>query len=383
MKSIDHMRNLLIKSWLVMLTGIIASACHAQEQPGVGLKDALEGKFYIGTAVNPFQVSGRDTASLSIIHKHFNTVTAENCMKSGFIQPREGEFNFDLADKFIEFADQNNFYTVGHCLIWHSQAPRWFFKDENGDDVTREVLIDRIKKHIYKVVGRYKGKVDCWDVVNEAFEDDGTWRNNKFFQIVGKEYVELAFRFAHEADPDAELIYNDYSMFHEGRRNAVVELVNDLKSKGLRVDGIGMQAHYGLNYPDMESFEKSIVAFAGTGADVHITEMDISVLPLPDQNLGADVRRSAEYRKSLNPYAEGLPDSVQVALHDRYLGFFKMFLKYEDNVKRVTFWGVSDRQSWKNNWPVRGRTDYPLLFDREYQPKPVVADILKAAGQVE
>jgi len=377
------MRNLLFKNWLLLLPCIIAIACNAQEQQGVGLKDALEGKFYIGTAVNPFQVSGQDSASLSIIHTHFNTVTAENCMKSGFIQPREGEFNFELADKFIEFAEQNNFYTVGHCLIWHSQAPRWFFKDENGDDVTREVLIDRIKTHIYTVVGRYKGKVDCWDVVNEAFEDDGTWRNNKFFQIVGKEYVELAFRFAHEADPDAELIYNDYSMFHEGRRNAVVDLVNDLKSRGLRVDGIGMQAHYGLDYPDMESFEKSIVAFAGTGADVHITEMDISVLPLPDQNLGADVRRSAEYRKNLNPYADGLPDSVQVALHDRYLGFFNIFLKHEDKIKRVTLWGVSDRQSWKNNWPVRGRTDYPLLFDREYQPKPVVEDILRAAGTVE
>jgi endo-1,4-beta-xylanase len=168
-------------------------------------------------------------------------------------------------------------------------------------------------------------------------------------------------------------------MFHQGRREAVVKLVNDLKAKGLRVDGIGMQAHYGMDYPDMEEFEKSIIAFAATGADVHITEMDITVLPNPDPDVGADVRRSFEYQQSLNPYAEGLPDSVQIALHDRYLGFFKLFLKHEDKIKRVTLWGVSDLHSWKNNWPVRGRTNYPLLFDREYNPKPVVEDIILEA----
>jgi endo-1,4-beta-xylanase len=374
-----HMKKTYLKNWLALALGIMAAAGYAQDPSSEGLKDALEGKFYIGSAVNPAQFLGKDSASLNIIHKHFNTVTAENCMKSGPIQPREGEFSFDLPDKFIEFAGQNNYYTVGHCLIWHSQAPRWFFRDEEGNDVSREVMIDRMRTHILTVAGRYRGKVDCWDVVNEVFEDDGSWRNNKFYQIVGEDYVELAFRFAHEADPDAELIYNDYSMFHQGRRDAVVKLVNDLKAKGLRVDGIGMQAHYGMDYPDMEEFEKSVIAFAGTGADVHITEMDITVLPNPDPDVGADVRRSFEYQQKLNPYADGLPDSVQIALHDRYLGFFKVFLKHEDKIKRVTLWGVTDKHSWKNNWPVRGRTNYPLLFDREYNPKPVVGDIIREA----
>jgi endo-1,4-beta-xylanase len=367
------------RNLLIVLFATWVALCQAQDVKDPGLKDALEGKFLIGTAMNGPMILGRDSTSLALLHKHFNSAVAENCMKSGPIHPKEGEFNFELPDKFVEFTKANGMYTVGHCLIWHSQAPRWFFVDSLGNEVSREVMINRMRTHIYAVVGRYKGKVDCWDVVNEAFEDDGSWRNNKFYQIVGEEYVELAFRFAHEADPDAELIYNDYSMFHTGRQQAVVQLVNDLRAKGLRIDGVGMQAHYGMDYPDLFSFEESVVAFGEAGADVHITEMDISVLPRPDQNVGADVRRSAEYRESMNPYAGGLPDSVQVALNQRYLDFFRIFLKHEDIIKRVTLWGISDRQSWKNNWPIRGRTDYPLLFDRDFKPKPVVGEIIRAA----
>lgn len=361
---------------LFLAGGLFFSALHGQHPSGMGLKDALEGKFYIGTAMNGPQILGRDASSLKIIGEHFNSVVAENVMKSGIIQPREGEFNFDLPDQFVDYAEENGMYTVGHCLIWHSQAPRWFFTDDQGNEVGREVLIERMKTHIHTVAGRYRGKVDCWDVVNEAFEDDGSWRKNKFYQIVGPEYVELAFRFAQEADPEAELIYNDYSMFHKGRREAVVALVNDLRAKGLRIDGVGMQAHYGMDYPEFGAFEESIIAFAGAGVDVHITEMDISVLPFPDPSVGADVRASFEYQEKMNPYPDGLPDEVAKAWNDRYMRFFEIFLKHRDKVKRVTLWGVSDSHSWKNNWPIRGRTDYPLLFDRELQPKPVVGEIM-------
>lgn len=368
-------------SWLFMAVLVITASCSAQDSMDEGLKDALEGKFFMGTAMNTPQILGSDTASLDIIHKHFNSVVAENCMKSGPIQPKEGEFDFELPDRFIEFAEQNNLYTVGHCLIWHSQAPRWFFVDDQGNDVSKELLTERIKTHIFTVVGRYKGKVDCWDVVNEAIEDDGSWRNNKFYQIMGEDYVELAFKFAREADPGAELLYNDYSMFHEGKREAVVRLVNNLKSKGIMVDGIGMQAHYGMDYPSLDEVEKSILAFAGTGAEVHITEMDISALPLPVRNMGAEISTNFEYQQKMNPYVNGLTDSARVALHERYLDFFELFLKHEDKIKRVTTWGVSDNYSWKNNFPIRGRTDYPLLFDREYQAKPIVEAIIKAAKE--
>ncbi len=375
------MKNVFLKSWLLMAFGIIASGWNAQAPSEEGLKDALEGKFYMGAALNSQVILGNDTSSVEILQQHFNSITSENVMKSGPIQPVEGEFAFDLPDKFVDYGLQNGLYIVGHCLVWHSQAPRWFFVDEKGNEVSREVLIERMKTHIFAVVGRYKGKVDCWDVVNEAFEDNGSWRKTKFYQIIGEEFMELAFRFAHEADPDAELIYNDYSMHHKGRRDAVVQMVMNLKAKGIRIDGVGMQAHYGMDHPGFDEFEESLLAFSGTGVDVHITELDVSVLPSPDRRVGAEVSASFEYKEKMNPYKNGLPEKESIALNDRYLDFFKLFLKHEDKIKRVTTWGISDIHSWKNNWPIRGRTNYPLLFDRNYQAKPVVEEIINATKQ--
>ena len=303
-------------------------------------------------------------------------------MKSEELQPVEGEFNFKLADQFVKFGEENNMYIIGHTLVWHSQAPKWFFTDATGKDVTREVLIERMKNHIFKVVGRYKGKVKGWDVVNEAFEDDGSWRNSKFYQIIGEDYIRLAFQFAHEADPDADLYYNDYSMSHEGRRNTVVKMVKDLKSQGVRIDGVGLQGHMDMVFPDLDEFEKSMLAFAETGVKLMITELDVTVLPRPGIDVGAEISASFEYQQKLNPYAEGLPDSVSIALNNRYNDIFKLFLKHSDILERVTLWGVYDGQSWRNDWPVRGRTDYALLFDRNFQPKPVVKTIIEEAESV-
>ena len=345
----------------------------------VTLKDALKDKFLIGVAMNEAQITEADSSSVAIIKNHFNSITAENCMKSEELQPVEGEFNFKLADQFVKFGEENNMYIIGHTLVWHSQAPKWFFTDATGKDVTREVLIERMKNHIFTVVGRYKGKVKGWDVVNEAFEDDGSWRNSKFYQIIGEDYIRLAFQFAHEADPDADLYYNDYSMSHEGRRNTVVKMVKDLKSQGVRIDGVGLQGHMDMVFPDLDEFEKSMLAFAETGVKLMITELDVTVLPRPGIDVGAEISASFEYQQKLNPYAEGLPDSVSIALNNRYNDIFKLFLKHSDILERVTLWGVYDGQSWRNNWPVRGRTDYPLIFDRNFQPKPVVKFIVEKA----
>ena len=345
----------------------------------VTLKDALKDKFLIGVAMNEAQITEADSSSVAIIKNHFNSITAENCMKSEELQPMEGEFNFKLADQFVKFGEENNMYIIGHTLVWHSQAPKWFFTDATGKDVTREVLIERMKNHIFTVVGRYKGKVKGWDVVNEAFEDDGSWRNSKFYQIIGEDYIKLAFQFAHEADPDADLYYNDYSMAHEGRRNTVVKMVKELKSQGVRIDGVGLQGHMDLVFPDLDEFEKSMLAFAETGVKLMITELDVTVLPRPGIDVGAEISASFEYQQKLNPYAEGLPDSVSIALNNRYNDIFKLFLKHSDILERVTLWGVYDGQSWRNNWPVRGRTDYPLIFDRNFQPKPVVKSIVEEA----
>ena len=348
----------------------------------VTLKDALKDKFLIGVAMNEAQITEADSSSVAIIKNHFNSITAENCMKSEELQPVEGEFNFKLADQFVKFGEENNMYIIGHTLVWHSQAPKWFFTDATGKDVTREVLIERMKNHIFTVVGRYKGKVKGWDVVNEAFEDDGSWRNSKFYQIIGEDYIRLAFQFAHEADPDADLYYNDYSMSHEGRRNTVVKMVKDLKSQGVRIDGVGLQGHMDMVFPDLDEFEKSMLAFAETGVKLMITELDVTVLPRPGIDVGAEISASFEYQQKLNPYAEGLPDSVSIALNNRYNDIFKLFLKHSDILERVTLWGVYDGQSWRNDWPVKGRTDYALLFDRNFQPKPVVKTIIEEAESV-
>jgi endo-1,4-beta-xylanase len=366
---------------IAIVLAVVASSCHtkAPQAKPASLKEALADKFYIGTALDSLQIIGVDTSSLKLVLQHFNAITAENCMKSEVIQPEEGKFDFALADQFVDFGVKNHMKIIGHTLVWHSQSAKWFFVDKDGKDVPRDTLIARMKKHITTIVGRYKGRVHGWDVVNESFEDDGAWRKTKFYTIIGEDYVRLAFEFAHQADPDAELYYNDYSMAKPGRRESVIKLVNDLKSKGVRIDVIGMQGHMTTDYPAINDYEKSIVDFAATGAKVAITEMDITVLPSPRQDVGADVATNFEYQQALNPYANGLPDSVATVLHNRYASMFDLFLKHSDKIDRVTIWGVNDAQSWRNYWPIFGRTDYPLLFDRQNKPKPIVATIIEKA----
>lgn len=365
----------IIRPAMILLIILSSFSANAQK----GLKDVFQGKFFLGTAMNNGQINGRDTASVRIIRQHLNSITAENIMKSALIQPEEGKFSFELADQFVEFGLQNNMFIVGHCLVWHSQTPKWFFVDSEGKDVSREVLISRMKSHIQAVVGRYKGKVKGWDVVNEAILDNGEWRESKFYKIIGPEFVKLAFQFARETDPEAELYYNDYSMALPGRREGVVKMIKEIQKDGIRVDGIGMQGHLSMDFPKTEEFEKSILAFAGLGVQVHITEMDISALPSPKNQQGADVDSRVEYKKELNPYTEGLPPEAEKAHAQRYQELFDLFLKHQDKIARVTMWGISDRQSWKNNFPVPGRTDYPLLFDRKNQPKSFAKSLLAGA----
>ena len=359
----------------------ISSFVHASHPNEPTLKAALKGKFYIGTALNLEQIRGNDQQAEAIVKQQFNSIVAENCMKSMHLQPTEGEFNFSDADKFVAFGEKNDMFLIGHTLIWHSQAPRWFFVDENGKEVSRDVLIERMRKHITTVVLRYKGRIKGWDVVNEAVLDDGSYRKSKFYQIIGEDFIELAFKFAHAADPDAELYYNDYSMAVEAKRNGVVKMIRKLQADGVKVSGIGMQGHLSLDFPTVENFEKSLLAFSALKVDVMITELDITVLPTPNRNIGAEVSASFEYKNEMNPYASGLPADKEQELQNRYADFFRLFLKHHDKISRVTLWGVTDGDSWRNNWPVRGRTDYALLFYRNFKPKPVVKQIIEMAAQ--
>jgi endo-1,4-beta-xylanase len=368
------MHKILIPFTFLLIT--VSTGCTSNQPQVSTLKSALADKFFIGVAMNTSQITGKDTLSDRIISDQFNSVVAENCMKSEVIQPREGEFNFTLADQFVAFGEKNLMKIIGHTLIWHSQAPAWFFVDSLGNDVSKEVLIDRMRKHISTVVGRYKGRVQGWDVVNEAINDDGSYRESKFYKIIGPEYIKLAFEFAREADPRAELYYNDYSMAVEGRRNGVVMLIKELQQQGVKVDGIGMQCHCTLDFPSIAEEEKSIIAFSQLGVKVMITELDLTMLPFPSKKVGADVAMSFEYQQAMNPYPQQLPDSMVQAFNKRYADLFGLFIKHADKIDRVTVWGLNDAQSWRNDWPIVGRKDYPLLFDRNNQPKPIVAEII-------
>lgn len=366
----------IMKRIALVLVGMVAvaSASAADIPSCASLKDAVGDKFLVGVAINTRQSSGRDTAAVRVVSRHFNSIVAENCMKSSSVHPEKDRYDFRAADEFVKFGEENGVAVIGHCLIWHSQVPQWFFVDEQGNDVSPEVLKDRMKDHISTVVGRYKGRVKGWDVVNEAIVEDGSYRKTKFYEILGEEFIPLAFQYAHEADPDAELYYNDYGMTVPGRRDAVIAMVNSLKERGIRVDAIGMQGHMDMYNPSVKQFEESILAFAGTGCKVMVTEWDMSVLPFVTSS--ANISDTFEYHEKLNPYTEGLPEAVSNAWNARMKEFFDMFLKHSDVISRVTVWGVSDGDSWKNNFPVRGRTDYPLLFDRNHEPKPFVREII-------
>lgn len=341
----------------------------AAEEPA--LKDIFGDKFLVGAAINVRQSSGADTAGVALIKRNFNSIVAENCMKCEKIHPYEDTYFWDDADRFVAFGEENNMFIIGHCLIWHSQCAPWFFVDDKGEFVDAETLKQRMRDHIYTVVGRYKGKVDGWDVVNEAILEDGSYRESPFYKILGEEFIPLAFQYAHDADPDAELYINDYSMNCKGKRDRYVQLVNDLHDAGLRIDGIGMQSHMGLDYPDFDEYEKSLEAFASTGCNVMITEWDMSALPTVHR--GANIADTVAYRKALNPYPDGLPDSIATLWNDRMAEAMDIFVRHADVISRVTSWGVSDGDSWKNDWPVPGRTEYPLLFDRNYNQKPFLA----------
>jgi endo-1,4-beta-xylanase len=250
----EENKTITMKRILIGLAALTASGLSAQKSGGT-LKKAFQDKFYIGTAMSLPQIDGTDQKAAAIIKKEFSSIVAENCMKSMFLQPQEGKFFFDDADKFVDFGMKNNMFIIGHTLIWHSQLPKWFFTDSNGKDVSPEVLKQRMKSHITTVVSRYKGKVKGWDVVNEAILEDGTYRKSKFYEILGEDFIPLAFQYAQEADPNAELYYNDYNEWYPEKVKTVIKMVEKLKSRGIRIDGVGMQAR--IPMPELRSISQN------------------------------------------------------------------------------------------------------------------------------
>lgn len=368
------MKNLGVVLMILMVTACNSNGLQKKEtSEDVSLKGTFKDKFHVGAAIAVgFE---NDSSSINLLQNQFNSIVAENCMKSGEIHPKEDEFYWDDADKFVTFGEENNMHIVGHNLVWHSQTPDWLFIDADGNDVTREVLIQRMKDHIFAVVGRYKGRVKGWDVVNEALENNGSYRQSKWVKIIGEDFIELAFQFAHEADPEAELYYNDYSLNNPTKRDGAVRLIQKLKQKGIKIDGIGMQAHYRFDFSP-EQFEASITSFSETGVNVMITELDLSVLPWASKSASANIADKEAYREKYDPYIAGLPDSIELKQAEIYSNLFKVLIKHNEVISRVTFWGVNDGDSWKNDFPVKGRTDYPLLFDRNNNVKPAFHSVV-------
>jgi endo-1,4-beta-xylanase len=346
------------------------------------LKDAFKRDFYVGTALSYRQISGQDPKATALIKQQFNTISPENLLKWEAVHPQPDKFNFKPADDYVAFGQQNHMFIVGHTLMWHQQTPKWVFEDAAGNPASREVVLKRLEDHINTVVGRYKGKIGGWDVLNEAIDDQqGDLRKTKWHDILGEDFAVKAFEYAHKADPKAELYYNDYSLYRPEKREGVIKLVKNLQAKGVKVTAIGMQGHYGLKRPSIEQVEASIVAFAKLGVHVNFTELDIDVLPNPSHRQGADIAENFSADAKYNVYTAGLPDSVQQQLTKRYADLFTLFRKHRDVIDRVTLWGVTDADSWLNNWPIKGRTSYPLLFDRNYQPKAAFQAVLQTAKQ--
>jgi endo-1,4-beta-xylanase len=344
------------------------------------LKDAFKGKFLIGAVLGYDALQGKDPLSVDIATTHFDALTAENSMKPALVQPREGEFDFADGDRLLDITQQCGATAIGHTLLWHQQTPKWFFEGPDGQPADHDLALARMRKHIATLVGRYKSRIKQWDVVNEAISDaEGEYLrpSSPWFKAVGEDHIAQAFRAAHEADPDAILIYNDYNIEQEYKRPKAIRLLRSLLEQDVPIHAVGIQGHWRMDTLNVAEIEEAIEEFAALGLKVMITELDISVLPTKYQ--GADLATREELTPEINPYTEELPEDVARQHAECYRQVFEMFLRHKDAIGRVTLWGVHDGRSWFNDFPVRGRTDYPLLFDREGNPKPAFFAVLKAA----
>ena len=362
------------------LAFVILATLVAPGQTEPSLKDAYRGIFRIGAALNTAQFEERDARGNPIIETQFNTISPENVLKWQSVHPSLEGYNFGPADRYVAFGEKHKMFIIGHCLVWHNQTPRWVFEDAEGKPLTREALLDRMRDHITTVVGRYKGRIGGWDVVNEALNEDGSMRQTQWYRIIGDDYLAKAFEFAHAADPQAELYYNDYSLENDAKRRGAVELIRKLKAAGAPITGIGLQGHVKIDGPDARKEAETIEAFAALGIRVNISELDVDVLPRTKRSDSADITATAAGTAESNPYTSGLPDQMQQTLAKRYAELFRVFVEHRAVMGRVTFWGVTDGDSWLNNYPTRGRTNYPLLFDREGKPKAAFDAVLKAAA---
>ncbi|HHU81578.1 MAG TPA: endo-1,4-beta-xylanase [Firmicutes bacterium] len=357
-----HLFYLLLA--LVMIW-CITGGCQQEEEISAlhkevpALAEVYQDFFPVGAAVNSWTIESHK----ELIEKHFNSLTAENEMKFESIQRSPGKYTFERADAIVELAEKNGMLVRGHTLVWHSQTPAWVFKDEKGRPASRELLLKRMEEHITTVVSRYRGQVYAWDVVNEAVTDGGgpgyLRTDSPWYRIIGPGYIAQAFIFAHRADPGAKLFYNDYSAVDPAKSDRIYRLLKDLLEQGVPVHGVGIQGHWDISYPSANQVEAAIRKYASLGLEVQITELDISVFPWSDRG-----------------HLRAAPKNRLRTQAQRYRELFEVFRRNKDVVTGVTFWGVADDRTWKDNFPVRGRKDWPLVFDEEHQPKAAFWEIV-------
>ena len=340
--------------------------------------------FKVGAAVSREIVNGQSPDADAIVAKHFNTLTVENDMKAEIVSPKRGQYDFSHADNFINYAQKHEAFVIGHTLIWHNQTPAWFFENEQGVSYTPVQQAEVLKRHIEVMATRYAGKVDAWDVVNEVLDDNGEYRPTVWVKQVGDgdTLVKLAFSTTQKYAPNTELYYNDFNAWKPGKVKGIVRMIRMLKNAGIRIDGIGIQGHWGLNYPNVELIENAIDAYAAEGVKVMISEIDIDVLPITKEGqvIGTGLLhkqfQEPEFEVFLDPYKAGLPADIEAKLNARWTELFSLFRRKSDKIDRVTFWGVDDSTSWKNYYPVADRTNYPLMWNRDFTPKGALKAIL-------
>lgn len=325
-----------------------------------GLKDAYKDFFTIGVAVNQRNIS--DPAQIALIKENYNSITAENDMKPQPTEPAEGEWNWENADKIANFCRENGIKLRGHCLIWYSQVGQWMFYDENRNLVSKEVLYERMRNHIHTIVNRYKDVIYCWDVVNEAMTDDDNaeipYRQSLFYRIAGDEFIAKAFEFAHEADPNAILFYNDYNAANPGKCQRIYNMVKKMQDAGVPITGIGMQGHYNIYEPSEENIDAALTKYEELVDHIHITELDVRV----NRQMGGQLQFSRE--------GADITPEVEKMFNDKYQMLFRLYRKHSAKIDNVTFWNLSDRDSWL------GARNYPLPIDQEYKKKDVYYQLM-------
>ena len=355
--------------YILAIILIIRIPSYAQQ----GLKDFYRNYFPIGVAVSPRALASLDTV---LILQQFNSLTPENAMKMGPIHPEENRYDWKDADAIIDFAVRHGLKIRGHNLCWHEQTPMWLFKDASGATVTKDMLLQRLKDHITTVVSRYKGRLYAWDVVNEAVADDSTvlLRNSPWYIICGEEFIAKAFEYAHAADPDAQLFYNDYNTERPEKRERVYRLLKRLVDSGVPITGVGLQGHWSIFEPNAGELRATIARFASLGLKVQITELDISIYAWeknsrqrrPDEidafTRDFDQRQAAQYKMVFSVFRESAARSASPT---------------PGPLTGVTFWNITDRHTWLDNYPVPGRKNYPLLFDTNGQPKKAYWEVVR------